>query len=128
MQLRNNYEKAVFNGDIGRVVGYDPEEDRVTIRFDADVDYDRSELDEVTLAYAITVHKSQGSEFPCVVMPVLTQHYIMLYRNLLYTGVTRAKRLVVLVGTKKAVALAVRNVRSEQRFSSLAERLADIIK
>lgn len=128
MQLRNNYDKMVFNGDIGRVIGYDPEDDRVTVRFDCDVDYDRAELDEVTLAYAITVHKSQGSEFPCVVMPLLTQHYIMLYRNLLYTGVTRAKRLVVLVGTKKAVALAVRNVRTEQRFSSLSERLADAVK
>ncbi len=128
MQLRNNYDKMVFNGDIGRVVAYDPEEDKVIVRFDADVDYARSELDEITLAYAITVHKSQGSEFPCVVLPMLTQHYIMLYRNLLYTAVTRAKRLVVLVGTKKAVSLAVRNVKTEQRFSSLAERLAEGIR
>jgi len=127
MQLRNNYEKMVFNGDIGRVVGYDRENDRLTIRFDNNVDYDRSELDEVTLAYAVTVHKSQGSEFPCVVMPVLTQHYIMLYRNLLYTAVTRAKRLVVLVGTRRAVGVAVRNIRMEQRFSSLAERLMESI-
>jgi exodeoxyribonuclease V alpha subunit len=125
MQLRNNYEKMVFNGDIGRVVGYDSESDRIRVRFDADVEYDRAELDEVTLAYAITVHKSQGSEFPCVVMPILTQHYIMLYRNLLYTAVTRAKRLVVLVGTKRALSLAVRNVRTDQRFSSLAERLQE---
>ncbi|HVP58174.1 MAG TPA: ATP-dependent RecD-like DNA helicase, partial [bacterium] len=108
MQLRNNYEKTVFNGDIGRIVGYDADEGRVIVRFDADVDYDASDLDEITLAYAITVHKSQGSEFPCVVMPVLTQHYIMLFRNLLYTAVTRAKSLVVLVGTKRAVGLAVR--------------------
>jgi len=128
MQLRNNYEKMVFNGDIGRVVGYDSDNDRLTIRFDTDVDYDRSELDEVTLAYAVTVHKSQGSEFPCVVLPVLTQHYIMLYRNLLYTAVTRAKRLVVLVGTRRAVGVAVRNVRMEQRYSSLAERLAEAIR
>ena len=117
----------VFNGDIGRVVGYDAEEDKVIVRFDADVDYDRSELDEITLAYAVTVHKSQGSEFPCVVMPILTQHYIMLYRNLIYTAVTRAKSLVVLVGTKKAVSLAVRNVRTEQRFSSLADRVASAL-
>jgi exodeoxyribonuclease V alpha subunit len=124
MQLVNNYDKMVFNGDIGRVVGYDDDQDRVIVRFDAEVDYDRSELDEITLAYAITVHKSQGSEFPCVVMPILTQHYIMLYRNLVYTAVTRAKSLVVLVGTRKAVSLAVRNVKTEQRFSSLADRLA----
>jgi exodeoxyribonuclease V alpha subunit len=127
MQLRNNYEKMVFNGDIGRVVAYDEDEDRITVRFDFEVEYDRSELDEITLAYAITVHKSQGSEFPCVVMPVLTQHYIMLHRNLLYTAVTRAKRLVVLVGTKKAIALAVRNIRTDKRFTSLAERLTDSI-
>jgi exodeoxyribonuclease V alpha subunit len=127
MQLRNNYEKMVFNGDIGRVVYCDPSEGSITVRFDFEVDYERTELDEITLAYAITVHKSQGSEFPCVVMPVLTQHYIMLYRNLLYTAVTRAKRLVVLVGTKKALALAVRNIRSDQRFSSLADRLSDLI-
>jgi exodeoxyribonuclease V alpha subunit len=128
MQLRNNYDKMVFNGDIGQVVDSDPEEGTIRIRFDFEVDYDRAELDEITLAYAITVHKSQGSEFPCIVMPVLTQHYIMLYRNLIYTAVTRAKRLVVLVGTRKAMALAVRNIRSDQRFSSLADRLTDIIK
>ncbi|MFH1218981.1 MAG: ATP-dependent RecD-like DNA helicase [Candidatus Eisenbacteria bacterium] len=128
MQLRNNYDKMVFNGDIGRVVDYDPDGDRLIIRFDADVEYDRSELDEVTLAYAITVHKSQGSEFPCVVLPVLTQHYIMLYRNLLYTAVTRAKSVVVLVGTRRAVGLAVRNIKTEQRFSSLAERLVEEIR
>jgi exodeoxyribonuclease V alpha subunit len=124
MQLRNNYEKMVFNGDIGRVSDCDLSEGSLTIAFDSEVHYDRSELDEVTLAYAITVHKSQGSEFPCIVMPVLTQHYIMLFRNLLYTAVTRAKDLVVLVGTKKALGLAVRNVRTDKRFSSLAERLS----
>jgi len=127
MQLRNNYDKMVFNGDIGQVVDSDSEEDTLTIRFDFEVEYDRAELDEITLAYAITVHKSQGSEFPCIVMPVLTQHYIMLYRNLIYTAVTRAKKLVVLVGTRKAMALAVRNIRSDQRFSSLADRLTDIM-
>jgi exodeoxyribonuclease V alpha subunit len=127
MQLRNNYEKMVFNGDIGQVVDCDSEEGTLTIRFDFEIDYDRAELDEITLAYAITVHKSQGSEFPCVVMPVLTQHYIMLYRNLLYTAVTRAKKLVVLVGTRKAMALAVRNIRSDQRFSSLADRITDTL-
>jgi exodeoxyribonuclease V alpha subunit len=124
MQLRNNYDKMVFNGDIGVVEYADLEEGKVTLRFDRSVDYDRADLDEVTLAYAISVHKSQGSEFPCIVMPVVTQHYIMLYRNLLYTAITRAKRLVVLVGTKKALALAVRNVRMDRRNTSLAERLS----
>jgi exodeoxyribonuclease V alpha subunit len=125
MQLRNNYEKMVFNGDIGRVVDCDPADGTLTVRFDFEVEYDRSELDEITLAYAVTVHKSQGSEFPCVVMPILTQHYIMLYRNLLYTAITRAEKLVVLVGTKRAVAIAVRNLRTDQRFSSLGERLSE---
>lgn len=128
MQLRNNYDKMVFNGDLGRIVDFDPVEDRITVRFDFEVEYDRSELDEITLAYAITVHKSQGSEFKCVVMPVLTQHYIMLHRNLLYTAVTRARSLVVIVGTKKAIGLAVRNVRTDKRYSSLAERLSDAIE
>jgi exodeoxyribonuclease V alpha subunit len=128
MQLRNNYDKMVFNGDLGRIVDFDPVEDKITVRFDFEVEYDRSELDEITLAYAITVHKSQGSEFKCVVMPVLTQHYIMLHRNLLYTAVTRARNLVVIVGTKKAIALAVRNVRTDRRYSSLAERLSEAIE
>jgi exodeoxyribonuclease V alpha subunit len=128
MQLHNNYEKMVFNGDIGRVVECDESAETLTVRYDFEVDYDRSELDEITLAYAVTVHKSQGSEFPCVVMPVLTQHYIMLYRNLLYTAVTRAKRLVVLVGTERAVAIAVKNLQTDQRFSSLAERLSEAMR
>jgi exodeoxyribonuclease V alpha subunit len=127
MQLHNNYDKMVFNGDIGRVVDCDLAEGLLTVSYDFEVEYDKSDLDEITLAYAITVHKSQGSEFPCIVMPVLTQHYIMLYRNLLYTAITRARDLVVLVGSKKAVALAVRNVRTDQRYSSLADRLADAI-
>ncbi len=127
MQLRNNYEKMVFNGDIGRVLECDPDEGRLVVEFDYPVEYDRSELDEITLAYAVTVHKSQGSEFPCVVMPVLTQHYIMLFRKLLYTAVTRAKSLVVLVGTRRAVGLAVRNVRTDQRYSALGPRLRDAV-
>jgi exodeoxyribonuclease V alpha subunit len=127
MQLHNNYDKMVFNGDIGRVADCDVSEGTLTVSYDFEVEYDKSDLDEITLAYAITVHKSQGSEFPCIVMPVLTQHYIMLYRNLLYTAITRARDLVVLVGSKKAVALAVRNIRTDQRYSSLADRLADAI-
>jgi exodeoxyribonuclease V alpha subunit len=123
MQLRNNYEKMVFNGDIGRVFECDAEEGKLTVDFDSRVEYDRSELDEITLAYAVTVHKSQGSEFPCIVMPVLTQHYIMLFRKLLYTAVTRAKSLVVLVGSRRAVGIAVKNVRTDRRYSALSPRL-----
>jgi len=126
MQLRNNYEKMVFNGDLGYVVGYDPDEDKLIVKYDYEVAYDRFELDEITLAYAITVHKSQGSEFKCVVMPMITQHYIMLHRNLLYTAVTRAREMVILVGTRKALALAVRNVKVDRRLSSLADRLRHI--
>ncbi len=125
MQLRNNYDKMVFNGDLGEVLDFDVEEDKLIIRFDYEIAYDRFELDEIALAYAITVHKSQGSEFRCIVMPVITQHYIMLHRNLLYTAVTRARDLVVLVGTRKALALAVRNVRADKRLSSLADRLRE---
>ncbi len=126
MQLRNNYEKMVFNGDLGEIVDYDLDEDKLIVRYDYEVAYDRFELDEITLAYAITVHKSQGSEFGCIIMPVITQHYIMLHRNLLYTAVTRAKNMVVLVGTRKALGLAVRNVRHDKRLSSLAERLRNV--
>jgi exodeoxyribonuclease V alpha subunit len=127
MQLRNNYEKMVFNGDIGRVLECDNEEGSLTVDFDFPVKYDLSELDEITLAYAVTVHKSQGSEFPCVVMPVLTQHYIMLFRKLIYTAVTRAKSLVVLVGSRRAVGIAVRNVRTDRRYSALSSRLKEAI-
>jgi len=127
MQLRNNYDKMVFNGDIGRVVECDVEEGKLVVDFGLRVEYDRSELDEITLAYAVTVHKSQGSEFPCIVMPVLTQHYIMLFRKLLYTAVTRAKKLVVLVGSRRAVGIAVRNVRTDRRYSALSRRLREAI-
>lgn len=127
MQTRNNYEKQVFNGDIGRVVSVEADFRQVKIGFDGrEIDYAFSELDEVVPAYAVSVHKSQGSEFPVVVMPVLTQHYIMLQRNLLYTGVTRGRRLVVLVGTKKAMAIAVKNDKPRQRYTHLAFRMADI--
>jgi exodeoxyribonuclease V alpha subunit len=123
MQIRNDYDKEVWNGDIGVVeqVGGD----EVIIRFeDRPVGYDADDLDELVLAYAATVHKSQGSEYPAVVIPVHTQHYVMLQRNLLYTAVTRGKRLVVLVGTRKALALAVRNAEVAARCSGLADRLA----
>ena len=114
------------NGDIGQVVQVDPEEGQVEIGFEGRlVTYDVGELDEVALAYAATVHKSQGSEYPVVVIPLATQHYPMLARNLLYTGVTRGKQLVVVIGQPRALAIAVRNVRATQRLTNLAARLQD---
>lgn len=124
IQTVNNYDKDVYNGDIGRVAQVDLEEGQVEIDFDGRiVTYDVGELDEVALAYAATVHKSQGSEYPVVVIPLATQHYPMLARNLLYTGVTRGKQLVVVIGQARAMAIAVRNVRSVQRLTNLASRL-----
>ncbi len=126
LQQRNNYDKAVFNGDLGRVASIDATEQTVTVQMDdRAVAYDFGEVDEVVLAYAITVHKSQGSEYPCVVLPLHTTHYVMLQRNLVYTAITRAKRLLVVVGTKKALALAVRNAASRVRHSCLGVRLAE---
>ena len=124
MQTENDYDKEVFNGDIGIVERIDPIEHEVTIRFDGRlVKYDFGELDEVALAYAITIHKSQGSEFPAVVIPLATQHYMLLQRNLIYTGITRGKRLLVLIGQKKALAIAVRNDRPQRRYSALLTSL-----
>ncbi len=124
IQTENNYDKDVFNGDLGQIVKLDPVEREVTIRFDQrEVIYDYGELDEISLAYAITIHKSQGSEFPAVVIPLAMQQYMLLQRNLVYTGLTRGKRLVVLIGQKKALGLAVKNQRTEQRFSGLLARL-----
>ena len=121
LQTINNYEKDVYNGDIGQVAQVDSEAGQVTIDFDGRiVTYDVGELDEVALAYAVTVHKSQGSEYPVVVIPLATQHYPMLVRNLLYTGVTRGKQLVVVIGQPRAVAIAVRNVRATQRLTNLS--------
>ena len=124
MQLRNNYELEVFNGDVGRIASAEAEAMRVSVSFeDRLVVYEAASLDELTLAYACSVHKSQGSEYPCVVMPLHTQHYVMLQRNLLYTAVTRGKRLVVLLGDRRALGAAVRNRSTERRFTLLAERL-----
>jgi len=124
MQIRNNYDKDVYNGDLGLIQAIDLEMQKVTVTIDErPVVYDFLELDELVHAFAISIHKSQGSEFPAVVIPILTSHYMMLQRNLLYTAVTRAKRLVVLVGQPKAIAMAVRNDKVTQRFTGLRERL-----
>jgi exodeoxyribonuclease V alpha subunit len=124
IQTENDYDKEVFNGDIGIMERIDPVDHEVTIRFDERlVKYDFGELDEVALAYAITIHKSQGSEFPAVVIPLATQHYMLLQRNLIYTGITRGKRLLVLIGQKKALGIAVRNDRPQRRYSGLLTSL-----
>jgi len=124
IQTENDYDKDVFNGDIGQVVKIDPVEREVTIRFDQrEVVYDFGELDEISLAYAITIHKSQGSEFPAVITPLAMQQYMLLQRNLIYTGITRGKKLVILIGQRKALGIAVKNNRMENRFSGLLQRL-----
>jgi len=124
IQTENDYDKEVFNGDIGQIAKIDPVDRELTVKFDQrEVNYDFGELDELSLAYAITIHKSQGSEFPAVVIPLATQHYLLLQRNLVYTGITRGKQLVMLVGQSKALSLAVKNNRTEQRFSGLLARL-----
>ncbi len=124
MQIRNDYTKDVFNGDMGRIAAVDLEEQTVTVRIDdRPIPYDFLELDELVHAYAVSVHKAQGSEFPAVVVPLLPTHYMMLQRNLLYTAVTRARKLVVLVGSPRAIAIAVHNNRAKERYSGLADRL-----
>src|SRR4030043_482098 len=124
MQIVNNYDKEVFNGDIGWISKIDQEDRELTIDFDGRlIPYDFSDLDEVVLAYAFSVHKSRGSEYPVVFLPVTTQHYMLLQRNLIYTGITREKKLVVLIGTKKALAIAIKNNKPQLRFTLLSERL-----
>ena len=124
MQIANNYDKEVYNGDIGRIAAIDTEGQEVLVAIDGrEIAYDFSELDELVHAYAVSIHKAQGSEYPAVVIPILTQHYILLQRNLLYTGVTRGKKLVVIIGTRKALAIAIRNNRTEKRYTLLSERL-----
>ena len=129
MQITNNYDKGVFNGDMGRICAINYSDKTFSVKFDSEsVSYEFPEADQLTLSYAVTIHKSQGSEFPAVVIPLLTQHFVMLQRNLLYTGMTRAKRLMVLVGSEKAVGMAVRNSIREPRYSLLNERLADAFR
>jgi exodeoxyribonuclease V alpha subunit len=124
MQIKNNYDKEIFNGDIGKIIGIDSENQEVIISFDGrDVAYDHTDLDEIVLAYAVSVHKSQGSEYPAVIIPLLTQHYMLLQRNLIYTGVTRGRNLVVLVGTRKALSIGVKNDKTEKRYTYLGYRL-----
>ena len=124
MQIKNNYDKDVFNGDIGRIKRINTEEQYVTIIFDdRHIDYEYSELDEIVLAYAVSVHKSQGSEYPAVIIPIHTQHYILLQRNLIYTAVTRGQRLVIMVGTRKALAIGINNDKTQKRFTYLRYRL-----
>jgi len=124
MQIKNNYDKEVFNGDIGRIAHINSEDSEVIITFDSrEVSYDFADLDEIILAYAVSVHKAQGSEYPAVVIPVLTQHFMLLQRNLIYTAVTRGRELVVMVGTKKALAIGVKNDKTRKRFTYLKHRL-----
>ena len=123
MQTRNNYSKQVFNGDIGFIE--ELEADKVTVRYSEEqaVDYEKNELGELQLAYAMSVHKSQGSEYPVVLLPLVPGHHVMLQRNLLYTAVTRARKRVILLGSKAALRTAVENDRTKKRYTLLAERL-----
>jgi len=124
MQIRNNYDKEVYNGDWGHITRMNVEMQEVIVDFEGRrVPYNFLELDELIHAYAISVHKAQGSEYPAVVIPVMTTHYIMLHRNLLYTAITRARKLVVLVGEPRAIGIAVRNARPLARHSGLVEKL-----
>jgi exodeoxyribonuclease V alpha subunit len=125
IQTRNNYEKEIFNGDIGHIAEITTEPTSIYVSFEGHtrVEYEPGELDELQLAYAITIHKSQGSEFPAVVIPLASQHFVMLQRNLLYTAITRGKRLVILVGEKQALDIAVRNRESSKRWTGLKGRL-----
>jgi exodeoxyribonuclease V alpha subunit len=124
MQIKNNYDKEVFNGDIGRITRIDQETRKVTISFDGrDRTYDYTDLDEIILAYAVSVHKSQGSDYHAVIIPIVTQHYILLQRNLIYTAITRGRKLVVMVGTRKALAIGVKNDKTKRRYTYLRYRL-----
>lgn len=121
----NDYNREVFNGDLGVISTIDTEENEVSVQFEGRVvTYDYADLNELSLAFAVTIHKAQGSEYPVVILPMFMQHYILLNRNLLYTGLTRAKQLVIIVGQPKAIGLAVRQVKDSERYTLLATRLA----
>jgi len=125
MQIRNNYDKEVFNGDIGKITKI-ADEQALVISFDGrEVVYEFADLDEIVLAYAVSVHKSQGSEYPAVIIPILVQHYMLLQRNLIYTAVTRGRSLVVMVGTKKALAIGINNNKTQKRYTYLKHRLSE---
>ncbi len=125
MQTANDYSKDVFNGDLGTIRGIDVDAQEVVIDFDGrEIMYQFGELDQIALAYSVTIHKSQGSEYPAVVILLTMQHYVMLKRNLLYTGISRGEQLVILVGDKKAIAMAVRGKSDQQRWSKLREHLS----
>jgi len=124
LQQKNDYNREVFNGDLGVITAIDPEEQEVTARFtEREVTYDYADLNEITLAFATTIHKAQGSEYPVVILPVFMQHYMMLSRNLIYTGLTRARKLAIVVGSQKAIGLSVKQVKDQQRYTLLAHRL-----
>jgi exodeoxyribonuclease V alpha subunit len=127
MHLKNNYQKEVFNGDIGTINTINPQEEVFSVDYYGRiVEYDFVEMDEISLAYAISVHKSQGSEYPVVILPIMTQHFVLLQRNLLYTAVTRGKKLVITIGTKKALTIALKNNKPKERLSGLGFRLMNI--
>jgi exodeoxyribonuclease V alpha subunit len=124
IQQVNDYQREVFNGDLGTIVSIDLEEQEVVVQFaERQVSYDYADLSELALAWAITVHKSQGSEYPIVILPIFLQHYVLLSRNLLYTGLTRAKQLAILVGPTKAIGLSIKRIMDRQRYTALADRL-----
>ena len=127
IQQVNDYQREVFNGDVGTITSIDLEEQELIVQFtERTVTYDYADLSELALAWAVTVHKSQGSEYPVVILSIFMQHYLLLSRNLLYTGLTRAKQLVVLVGPTKAIGLAIKRVTDQQRYTALADRLKSL--
>jgi len=124
IQLKNDYKREVFNGDLGRVTAIDSVEQEVIIRFEGrEVSYDYADLNEITLAWSITIHKSQGSEYPVVLFPIYMAHYVMLSRNLIYTGLTRAKKLAIVIGSNKAISMTIKQVNQQERYTRLKERL-----
>jgi exodeoxyribonuclease V alpha subunit len=129
IQQTNDYNREVFNGDVGFITNIDTEEQEVSVQYsDRDVTYDYADLNEIALAWSVTIHKSQGSEYPVVLLPMYTQHYMMLSRNLLYTGLTRAKKLAIVIGSKRAIGMAVRSVNKQQRYTQLAKRLIEVAR